>query len=163
MDLMHSSKMDVHVCMSTYMCMYLCYVLCVCRDQTIPRNWFSFSTLCNPRINLRSSGLSATATVILLAFLSTLILPKKKSGSSWPTMWKWVIYLPYFSCTSNSFSEWLGVGNETGQAREWQVVAKMTVPKGWQHLNPRRAEQKSLGLPGQGLAGLMKASEGPDI
>lgn len=152
------------MCSCAHACACICAnVLCVYRDQTIPRNWFSFSTLCNPRINLRSSGWCAIATAILLAFFSTLILPKRKNGSSWLTMWKWVICLPYFSCTSNSFSEWLGVGNETGQAREWQAVGKMAVPKGWQHLNPRRVEQKCLGLPWQGLAGLMKASEGPDV
>lgn len=113
MALMHISKMSVHVCV---LCMIM--FLHVCRDQsTIPRSWFSFSTLCNPRTNLKSSGLCATATAILLAFLSTLILLKRNKWL-FPAQDVKINVCNIFLCTSRCFSNWPGMGYETGQARE---------------------------------------------
>lgn len=133
MDLMHIPKMSVHVC--TCGCAHACVcvyanVLHVCRDErTIPRSWFSFSTLCKPRISLMSSGLCVTATAILLAFLSTLILPKRESGSSQPGMWKWMICLPCFSCTSSCFSDWPGMVMRLARPESDRSLPRWLSPK----------------------------------
>lgn len=106
----------VHACMS-----------CACVEmRTNPRSWFShpLCAILGFNLGLQARVQSPLAIAILPAFLSNLTPSSRKSGSSQPTIWRWMMSLLYFSFASNCFSNCLEMGDKIGQAREWEETAE---------------------------------------